>query len=32
VDRHGGILSCRETGGYVKRVLFFAGFGGAKGI
>lgn len=32
VERHGGIPPYRETEGYVKRVLFFAGFGGAKGI
>ncbi len=32
VEKHGGIPPYRETQGYVKRVLFFAGFGGAKGI
>jgi soluble lytic murein transglycosylase-like protein len=32
VERHGGIPPYRETEGYVKRVLFFAGFGVAKGI
>jgi soluble lytic murein transglycosylase-like protein len=32
VERHGGIPPYRETEGYVKRVLFFAGFAGAKGI
>lgn len=26
VDRHGGIPPYRETAGYVRRVLFFAGF------
>jgi soluble lytic murein transglycosylase-like protein len=32
VERHGGIPPYRETEGYVRRVLFFAGFAGAKGI
>ena len=32
VEKHGGIPPYRETEAYVKRVLFFAGFGGAKGI
>ena len=32
VEKHGGIPPYRETESYVRRVLFFAGFGGAKGI
>ncbi|WP_310451661.1 lytic transglycosylase domain-containing protein [Sulfuritalea sp.] len=32
VDRHDGIPPYRETQGYVRRVLFFAGFDGAGGI
>lgn len=32
VDRHDGIPPYRETQGYVRRVLFFAGFGGGDRI
>jgi len=32
VDRHDGIPPYRETQGYVRRVLFFAGFAGAGKI
>jgi soluble lytic murein transglycosylase-like protein len=32
VEKHGGVPPYRETQGYVKRVLFFAGFAEAKGI
>jgi soluble lytic murein transglycosylase-like protein len=32
VEKHGGIPPYRETEGYVRRVLFFAGFGKSKGI
>lgn len=32
VERHGGIPPYRETEGYVRRVLFFAGFVGTESI
>lgn len=32
VEKHGGIPPYRETEAYVRRVLFFAGFAGAKSI
>jgi len=32
VEKHGGIPPFRETRGYVKRVLFFAGFAAPDGI
>lgn len=32
VEKHGGIPPYRETEGYVRRVLFFAGFAGSKSI